>query len=360
MVDIGKALDIGDATTGAGAILMQPVIDKVVAQLVDENCEASWRHDVSISTKIGEHLEAWLAGIFDSDGSISFYQQKQNGSVYVNFSPVSNKRWDITNEVAKQVKLITKSKASLSVRENGLAELKIGSFGRQKAYLERISPYVQIRRTLTLVTLEFLERVRQRGFTGEARKEFLRHHLGTLSTRHKQDNTENRLSGCALAAWLAGVIDGDGCIRIETGYGKPTRPKITLNSIDFPHTTYVTALDELGIKSKDYVGFVKVLEKESVGKLLVATLPYLIGKLSQARLALVFLRLRRKLTWKLRFEALRLMKKLNSRQFVESSRSGAPLVERFIQRMKVCSDLHSDMQTQPEMVGRQALSLVMK
>jgi len=42
LVDIGKALDIGDATTGAGAILMQPVIDKVVAQLVGVNCEASW------------------------------------------------------------------------------------------------------------------------------------------------------------------------------------------------------------------------------------------------------------------------------------------------------------------------------
>ncbi len=35
MVDIEKALSIGDATTGPGAILMQPVIDKVVAQLVD-------------------------------------------------------------------------------------------------------------------------------------------------------------------------------------------------------------------------------------------------------------------------------------------------------------------------------------
>ena len=311
--------------------------------------------------KIGEHLEAWLAGIFDSDGSISFYQQGQNDSVYVNFSPVSNKRWDITNEVANQVKLVTGSRVSLSVRENGLTELKIGSFSRQKAYLEKILPYVQLRRTLILMTLEFLERVRRRGFTGEARKEFLRRHLGeTLSTRHKQDNTENRLSGSVLAAWLAGAIDGDGCIRIETGYGRPTRPKITLNSTDFPHTTYVTALDSLGIKSKDYVGFVKVIRKDAVEKLLVATLPYLIGKLSQARLALVFLRLRKRLTWKLRFEALRLMKKLNSRQFVESSRSGAPLVERLVQRMKVCSDLHSDMQTQPEMVGRQALSLVTK
>ncbi|GAH89346.1 unnamed protein product, partial [marine sediment metagenome] len=35
MVDIEKALEIGSATTGPGAVLMQPVIDKVVAQLVD-------------------------------------------------------------------------------------------------------------------------------------------------------------------------------------------------------------------------------------------------------------------------------------------------------------------------------------
>jgi hypothetical protein len=101
-------------------------------------------------------------------------------------------------------------------------------------------------------------------------------------------------------AWLAGIIDGEGCIRITQEKRNPrmyyyARVTVTntdariLNKVDslFPGSLYQLTSKTRG--SKDRPCFTWMRENMHAGEVLRAVLPYLVGKRDQAELALRFL-----------------------------------------------------------------------
>lgn len=160
------------------------------------------------------------------------------------------------------------------------------------------------------------------------------------------------MSNKAKFGYLAGIIDGEGCITIGAGRKETCT---NYNSIIMVTNTNKKIIDWL---QQQFGGnYYKIpasgnckeayrwrfLKQKEIEKLLLAILPYLIIKREQAIVLLEFVRMSKETASQKREELFQKMKALNKRGISVTTNTQDTAEE----AVKIESELHSDMQSEP-------------
>jgi LAGLIDADG endonuclease len=152
--------------------------------------------------------------------------------------------------------------------------------------------------------------------------------------------------------YLAGIIDGEGCITIGAGKKETC---INYNALLLVQNTSEKLIDYLqstfgGQKylSKKETSTTRtawmwrITKKAHIEQILLAVLPYLIIKREQAKILLNYVRLERTAPTELRKQAYEALRKLNSRGKSVTTNTQDSITIEMIE-----SELHGDMQSDP-------------
>jgi hypothetical protein len=161
------------------------------------------------------------------------------------------------------------------------------------------------------------------------------------------------MSDKAKFGYLAGILDGEGCLTIGAGQKETCT---NYNSIVAVQNTSKKLIDWLQAKFGGSVYLSKketektkaaymwrILKKKDIEILLLAVLPYLVVKREQAKILLEFVRLPREANNELRATYFQQLKVLNSRGVSVTTNTQEPSqLDGMIE-----SELHGDMQSDP-------------
>lgn len=169
---------------------------------------------------------AWTAGVVDSDGCVSI---KRNGPYYYvsvvvaqsgEDSPMLHRlRSEFGGSISRRKKRPGKSSPSYSWQVVGLDAHRL---------LRRISPYLLLKRDQALLAMKFRDFVGRAGLSLTDAQRCGQRALHQAIAEAKKDGPDveqARMMAAALPeplfeAWVAGLVDGDGCIGIRVSQGR--------------------------------------------------------------------------------------------------------------------------------------------
>lgn len=159
-----------------------------------------------------------------------------------------------------------------------------------KTFLDCVGPYLRIKKPQADILAGFCE-----GSLSEEEKETVFTHLSNLKKLGSVTTETHNDYSKADFAYLAGFFDGEGCIRINRTPAKNTvgyhlHLSITNKDrgvIDFCHRTYGGLVRHKSAGCYDWI----LSGKTEIERFLLCTIPYLVCKSDEAKLALEYIRI---------------------------------------------------------------------
>lgn len=242
-----------------------------------------------------EKDKAYLAGIIDSDGSIMM-SYENHGKTKINLLALETKDRIIVPYISNLLNM----KYMVVYRNNNPEyksfKLRIRDKTKIKSVLESIYQYLYTKQPKAKITIDSIKIKKNlhSQYTTKENKLWceLYNQLKLLNQKqinHKFDNYERDHK--FHWAWLAGIIDGDGCISVSK-FTTSNKAIVTIGMTHEKTIKYIASILKVGYKTKKTGMYVIRLLTKDVLRVIPNVIPYLTFKKELAILAVEISQLR--------------------------------------------------------------------
>lgn len=241
---------------------------------------------------------AFLAGIIDGDGSISITvinRKDWNGYSFQPHIAIGMTSRKLCKWVQHHFGGNLYGYKAISDRHQKMFHLRITGKIALTNLLKELLPYLLIKKQAALTVLEYMSL--GDAFCQEGRMEFARQVQQNNKENHLTEDTRT-LNSREAAAYLAGIIDSEGCIGIRDNSGQAFAPYIKINSVNKALITWIDSVFEGSVRTHKYkkescrdCHLWDLYGKKNIENVLLSVLPYLVIKKELANTVLQFVRL---------------------------------------------------------------------
>lgn len=244
-----------------------------------------------------DHTKAYVAGLMDAEGCFSIYKATPRSGERTPYQP----RIVLSSVDLPVVKWLVKTFGGFYTKhlpKKGRVWYQWNLNGTKSAmgFLSDTLPYLKIKKEEALVLQEFYS-------LGSVQNPETRQALMEKIRRMKNrecvttDTLDGEISGNKIHAYLAGIVDGEGCVSAAyTPTGK-SMVRIRVGNTFFPLISFLQATyggwyhtQKSSGNTKEFYTW-EISKKEEKERFLLSTLPYLKIKRQQAKAALLYVRL---------------------------------------------------------------------